>query len=82
MDIVRWLRNSKHWLNGGECCGQKDSSGTCAAPACIFGEAVQEFHNAADIIEEMRGAARDVLRIADRDTVEFNRLREVFGEKQ
>jgi hypothetical protein len=82
MDIVRWLRNSKHWLNDGECCGQKDSAGICAAPACIFGEAVKEFHNAADFIEEMRESVREVLRIADRDTVEFNRLRAVLGENK
>lgn len=82
MDIVIWLRNSKHWLNDGECCGQKDNAGICAASACIFGEAVKEFHRAADSIEEIRKAAQEVLRIAGRDTIEFNRLREVIGEKK
>ena len=45
------LRDGKNWLNGGECCGQKDSSGTCAAPACVFGDALKWFFEAADEID-------------------------------
>jgi hypothetical protein len=52
-DLVKRYRNSREWLNDGECCGDKDSDGVCAAPACIFGEAVKEFQNAADRIEMM-----------------------------
>ena len=51
-DVARW-RNSREWLNGGECCGDKDSDGICAAPACIFGEAVKELQLAADRIEKL-----------------------------
>jgi 3-dehydroquinate dehydratase len=50
-DLVKRYRNSREWLNDGECCG--DSDGVCAAPACIFGEAVKELNNAADRIEMM-----------------------------
>jgi hypothetical protein len=52
-DLVKRYRNSREWLNDGECCGDKDSDGVCAAPACIFGEAVKELQNAADRIEMM-----------------------------
>jgi hypothetical protein len=54
-DVARW-RNSREWLNGGECCGDKDSDGICAAPACIFGEAVKELQLAADRIEKLEEA--------------------------
>lgn len=60
-DVTRW-RNSREWLNGGECCGDKDSDGICAAPACIFGEAVKELQLAADRIEKLEAA---LTRIAD-----------------
>lgn len=58
--LVDVLRAGKNWLNGSSCCGQKDSVGTCAAPACIFGEALKYFHLAADEIDRqtsMRQAA-------------------------
>lgn len=45
------LRDGKNWLNGGQCCGQKDSAGICAAPACVFGEALKWFFAAADEID-------------------------------
>ena len=58
--LVDVLRAGATWLNGSRCCGQKDSGGTCAAPACIFGEAIKYFHLAADEIDRqmsMRQAA-------------------------
>jgi hypothetical protein len=58
-DVARW-RNSREWLNGGECCGDKDSDGICAAPACIFGEAVKELQLAADRIEKLEAALREL----------------------
>jgi hypothetical protein len=57
-DRVKRLRNSREWLNDGECCGDKDSEGICAAPACIFGEAVKELQLAADRIEKLEAALR------------------------
>ena len=59
-DVARW-RNSREWLNGGECCGDKDSDGICAAPACIFGEAVKELQLAADRIETLETALRAII---------------------
>lgn len=53
-DIVESLRSGRQWLNGGECCGQLDDSGTCAAPACIFGDALKYMFEAADEIERLR----------------------------
>lgn len=50
-DYVKRLRDARNWFDDGRCCGQLDSSGTCAAPACIFGEALKEFFLAADRIE-------------------------------
>jgi len=51
-DYVKRLRDARNWFNNdGQCCGQVDSVGTCAAPACIFGEALKEFFLAADCIE-------------------------------
>ena len=51
-DYVKRLRDARNWFNNdGQCCGQVDSVGTCAAPACIFGEALKEFYQAADRIE-------------------------------
>jgi len=58
-DVARW-RNSREWLNDGECCGDKDSEGICAAPACIFGEAVKELQLAADRIEKLEAALREI----------------------
>jgi hypothetical protein len=59
-DRVKRLRNSREWLNNGECCGDTDSVGTCAAPACIFGEAVKELQLAADRIEKLEAALREI----------------------
>jgi hypothetical protein len=59
-DRVKRLRNSREWLNNGECCGDTDSVGTCAAPACIFGEAVKELQLAADRIEKLEAALRKI----------------------
>jgi hypothetical protein len=59
-DVTRW-RNSREWLNGGECCGDTDSVGTCAAPACIFGEAVKELQLAADRIEHLENRCANLL---------------------
>ncbi len=49
--IVAWLRNGKTWLNGGECCGAKDSGGVCFAPACVWGWELALLHTVADAIE-------------------------------
>lgn len=49
--IVTWLRNGNAWLNGGECCGFKDSDGVCLAPACEWGEQLALLHKVADAIE-------------------------------
>ena len=59
-DLVKHYRNSREWLNDGECCGDKDSDGICAAPACIFGEAVKELQNSADRIEKLEAALREI----------------------
>lgn len=59
-DRVKRLRNSREWLNEGECCGDTDSVGICAAPACIFGEAVKELQLAADRIEKLEAALLDL----------------------
>jgi hypothetical protein len=59
-DVARW-RNSREWLNDGECCGDKDSEGICAAPACIFGEAVKELQLAASRIEKLEAALREIV---------------------
>jgi hypothetical protein len=59
-DLVKRYRNSREWLNDGECCGDKNSDGVCAAPACIFGEAVKELQNAADHIEKLENENNDV----------------------
>jgi hypothetical protein len=59
-DLVTRYRNSREWLNGGECCGDKDGSSTCAAPACIFGEAVKELQTAASRIEQLEAALRKI----------------------
>jgi hypothetical protein len=55
-DILNRLRDARQWLNNGDCCGQKDSDDTCAAPACIFGESLKELYSAADEIERLRKA--------------------------
>lgn len=55
-DIVKRLRAANTTLNEGDCCGQLDASGTCTAPACIFGEALKMTHDAADEIERLRKA--------------------------
>ena len=74
-DLVKRLRNSRSWLNGGECCGDKCSDGICAAPACIFGEAVKELYEAADRIEGLEYALRSIAdtpigaEIPDRTTI-------------
>ena len=65
MNILERLRSSREWLNGGECCGDKDSEGICAAPACIFGEALKELYAAADEIEKLRAALKSVLNACD-----------------
>lgn len=51
-EYVTRLRDARKWFNNdGQCCGQVDCVGICAAPACIFGEALKEFGRAADCIE-------------------------------
>lgn len=53
-DLVQKLRAANTWLNEGDCCGQLDASGTCMAPACIFGEALKMANEAARTIEILR----------------------------
>lgn len=55
-DIVKRLRSANTWMNEGDCCGQIDASGTCMAPACIFGQALKMAHEAAAEIERLRAA--------------------------
>ena len=57
-DLVERLRAANTWLNEGDCCGQLDASGTCMAPACIFGEALKMAHEAAARIEQLEAALR------------------------
>lgn len=52
-DLVGRLRAANTWLNEGDCCGQLDASGTCMAPACIFGEALKMAQEAAARIEQL-----------------------------
>ena len=73
-DIVARLRDGKNWLNGGACCGDVDDAECCAAPACIFGEALKQFYEAADEIERLtqeRDEAREA-RDATRDGARVN----------
>lgn len=60
-DMVERLRDARSWLNNGDCCGDKDSAGICAAPACIFGEALKELYEAADRIEALEAALKAVV---------------------
>ena len=55
-DLVERLRAANTWLNEGDCCGQLDASGTCMAPACIFGEALKMAHEAAARIAQLEAA--------------------------
>lgn len=64
-DLVTRLRDSRNWFNRGQCCGQVDSLGICAAPACIFGEALKEFHQAAARIAELEATVATIQ--AERD---------------
>ena len=52
-DFIHELRTGKEWLNGGECCGDVDIGGQCAAPACVFDEALKYFYKSADAIEKL-----------------------------
>ena len=61
-DLVERLRAANTWLNEGDCCGQLDASGTCMAPACIFGEALKMAHEAADRIEQLEAALQEIKR--------------------
>ncbi len=65
-DIVARFKNARNWINGGRCCGQVDSAGICAAPACIFGDAARELDKAAVEITRLRAA----LAIARREGME------------
>lgn len=53
-DIIHELRSAKEWVNNGNCCGERDSSGHCAAPACTWGSVLRTMHAAADEIERLR----------------------------
>ena len=34
------MLHKPHLILGAECCGQRDSDGVCAAPACLYGDAL------------------------------------------
>jgi len=70
-ELVQRLREGKNWLNEGRCCGDVDSNGVCAAPACIFGDALKEFSEAADALEHM-AASHDAL-VAEIDALRKER---------
>jgi hypothetical protein len=78
--LTQTLRTAKQWLNGGECCGQVDSAGICAAPACIFGDACKWMYRAADEIERQQDSRRNAE--AERDAViaENRELRKALGK--
>ena len=59
-DLVKRLRSANTSLNEGDCCGQLDASGTCMAPACIFGEALKMAHEAAYRIKQLEAALRAI----------------------
>ena len=59
-DIVERLRAANTWLNEGDCCGQLDASGTCMAPACIFGEALKMANEAAARIAQLEATLREI----------------------
>lgn len=65
-DSVKRLRAANTWLNEGDCCGQLDASGTCMAPACIFGEALKMTNEAADRIEQLEVALKPLCCTCDR----------------
>lgn len=80
--IADHLRDSKNWLNGGNCCGQHDHEGRCAAPACIFGDSLKWFFAAADEIDrqsKIRGEAEKMLREAEDRIEEANAI--VFANR-
>lgn len=52
------MLHKPHIILGEGCCGQRDASGTCMAPACIFGEALKMAHEAAACIERLEAALR------------------------
>lgn len=61
--IVEKLRAVK-WRLGGQCCGETDSEGACAAPACTFGDFCRDAWAAADLIARLtaeRDEAREAL---------------------
>ena len=73
-DQVTRLRDARKWFNDGQCCGQVDSAGICAAPACIFGEALKEFSQAADRIEKQAAEIERLRAKVDAVYSERNRL--------
>lgn len=44
---------------GGECCGDVDSQGVCASPACLYGETRKLVHAISDMIEAEYGQQKD-----------------------
>ena len=58
-NFVIHLRKAREWIGGGKCCLQIDSAGICASPACIFGEALEEFNKAANEIEQLTKACKE-----------------------
>lgn len=72
-DLVQKLRAANTWLNEGDCCGQLDASGTCMAPACIFGEALKMAHEAAARIERLEKALREIMGMDEVAIVDFKK---------
>ena len=73
--LVEKLSKANDWLNDGECCGQRDKDGVCAAPACLRGTAVRWLQKAADEISDLQ---REKTEIA---CAERNRALEETREK-
>lgn len=38
------MLHKPHFILGSECCEQRDSEGRCAAPACLYGDALMLVH--------------------------------------
>ena len=46
------MLHKPHVILGGECCGQRDGDGVCAAPACLYGDALMLVHCIRDALRE------------------------------
>lgn len=54
------MLHKPHIILGQECCGQRDSDGLCAAPACLYGDTLMLVHCIRDAyLLEYRAALED-----------------------